>query len=237
MPSRLAAAPRRLSAASLARGVAQLTARDADLARVVAEYGPPPLWAREPGFATLVQIILEQQVSLASAKAVFERLVAYTAPLTPAHFLALDGATLRQIGFSRQKTAYVRHLAEAVLMGEIDLAALDTMSADEARAALTRRKGIGAWTAEIYLLMALRVPDAWPVGDLGLILAVQSVKRLPVRPTTDELMAIGEEWRPWRAVATRILWRYYLSRQAERAANALARRTLTAAGTKAVRPV
>jgi DNA-3-methyladenine glycosylase II len=223
--SSLVAAPRRLSAASLARGVAHLTARDPDLARVVAAYGPPPLWAREPGFATLVQIILEQQVSLASAKAVYDRLVAFTGPLTPAHFLALDGATLRHLGFSRQKTAYVRHLAEAVLAGDIDLAALATMSAAEARAELIKLKGIGAWTAEIYLLMALRTPDAWPVGDLGLILAVQSVKRLPARPTADELMAIGEQWRPWRAVATRILWRYYLSRQAERAANGLARQT------------
>ncbi len=215
-----AAAPRKLSAASLARGVVYLSARDADLARVVAEYGPPPLWAREPGFATLVYIILEQQVSLAAAKAVYERLVACTAPLTPAHLLTLDGAMLRHIGFSRQKTAYVRNLAEAVLAGDIDLPALATMSADEARAELMKLKGIGAWTAEIYLLMALRVPDAWPVGDLGLILAVQSVKRLPARPTPDELLEIGEQWRPWRAVATRVLWRYYLSRQAARAANA-----------------
>ncbi len=213
-------APRRLSTASLARGVAYLSARDADLARVVTEYGPPPLWAREPGFATLVYIILEQQVSLASAKAVYDRLVAFTAPLTPAHLLALDGATLRHIGFSRQKTAYVRNLAEVVVTGELNLAALATMSADEARAELMKLKGIGAWTAEIYLLMALRVPDAWPVGDLGLILAVQAVKRLPARPTTGELLEIGEQWRPWRAVATRVLWRYYLSRQAARAANA-----------------
>ncbi len=210
------AAPRRLSAASLARGVAYLSARDPDLARVVAEYGPPSLWAREPGFATLVQIILEQQVSLASAKAVYDRLVAITAPLMPEHFLTLDSATLRHIGFSRQKTAYVRYLAEAVSAGEINLPALAAMSADAARAELMKLKGVGAWTAEVYLLMALRTPDAWPVGDLGLVLAVQSVKRLPARPTPDELLAIGEQWRPWRAVAARVLWRYYLSRQAKR---------------------
>lgn len=210
------AAPRKLSAASLARGVAYLTARDPDLARVVAGYGPPPLWAREPGFATLVQIILEQQVSLASARAVYDKLVALTAPLTPAHFLALDGATLRHIGFSRQKTAYVRYLAEAVSTGEIDLPALAALSAEGARAELMKLKGVGAWTAEVYLLMALRTPDAWPVGDLGLVLAAQSVKRLPARPTPDELMKIGEQWRPWRAVAARVLWHYYLSRQAKR---------------------
>ncbi len=204
--------PRTLTESSLARGLSHLIALDADLARVCAEYGPPPLWARAPGFATLVRVILEQQVSLASAQAAYNRLLVLAAPLVPETFLPLDDATLKRVGFSRQKTAYCRELARTVLSGHIDLHALRAMSDEAARQALMRVKGIGPWTAEIYLLMALRRPDAWPVGDLALAVAVQAVKRLRTRPTPAELQEIGAQWRPWRAVAARVLWHYYLSR-------------------------
>jgi DNA-3-methyladenine glycosylase II len=201
-----------LTEASLARGVSCLTKLDADLSRVAEEFGPPPLWAREPGFATLVHIILEQQVSLASARAAFDRLLAAASPLGPESFLALDDATLRGVGFSRQKAAYVRHLSRSVLEGEMNLDALARMDDDAVRAELSKLKGVGPWTAEIYLLMALRRPDAWPVGDLALALAAQGVKRLHARPTPCELAELGESWRPWRAVAARLLWHYYLGR-------------------------
>jgi DNA-3-methyladenine glycosylase II len=212
--------PRALTARSYARGLSQLAARDCDLALILARHGRPPLWAREPGFATLVLIILEQQVSVASARATYERLLALDsidAPLTPAQFLALDDATLRGVGFSRQKTAYVRHLAESLCEGAINLEALAKLDDEGVRAQLTRLKGIGAWTAEIYLLMALRRPDAWPAGDLALAVAAQSVKHLDARPTPTELDALSERWRPLRAIAARLLWQHYLARTQERA--------------------
>ncbi len=203
--------PRALTTRTLARGVAQLTRVDPDLARIAATWGRPPLWARAPGFPTLVQIILEQQVSLASARAAYERLLVLTGELTPRSFLLVDDAALRWAGFSRHKTSYCRQLAEAVLTGEVNLSALARMTDEEVRTALTKIKGIGPWTAEVYLLMALLRPDAWPAGDLGLIVAVQRVKRLTTRPTPNELMTMSAQWRPLRAVAARLLWHYYLS--------------------------
>ncbi len=180
---------------------------------MLAEFGTPPEWFREPGFPTLVHIILEQQVSLASARAAFARLLALAAPLTPERFLALDDAELKGAGFSRQKILYGRHLAEAVGGGELNLEAFGAMEDAEVKAALTRVKGIGSWTADIYLLMCLRRPDAWPAGDLALAVAVQEVKRLASRPAPLELAAVAEAWRPWRAVAARLLWNYYLNRR------------------------
>src|SRR5918999_4754314 len=207
--------PKRLTRASLARGVKALSEADPDLAHVARAYGLPPLWEREEGFATLVLTILEQQVSLASALAAFERLRAAASVVTPENFLAFDDAQLRAFGFSRQKTLYCRLLARAVLDGELDLQGLRTLSDDEARAELMRLKGVGAWTAEIYLLRALLRPDAWPAGDLALQLAAQQVKRLPARPTAPELDALAEPWRPLRAVAARLLWLHYLGGRRE----------------------
>jgi len=191
-----------------------LSGRDPDLARLFNVYGTPPTWFREPGFPTLVHIILEQQVSLASARATFERLLALASPLTPGSFLALDDAELKGAGFSRQKTLYGRHLAEAVAEGRLNLETLVGMDDAGVKAELTRIKGVGAWTADIYLLMSLRRADAWPAGDLALAVASQEVKRLASRPAPVELAAIAEGWRPWRAVGARLLWNYYLKRRA-----------------------
>jgi DNA-3-methyladenine glycosylase II len=203
--------PPMLTDATLPTALADLTARDARLARIIAEYGPPPLWAREPGFPTLLRIILEQQVSLASAQAAFERLLAIAWPLTPERFLQLDDATLKTAGFSRQKTRYGRELAGAILSGSLELDALGALDDDAVRAALTKVVGIGRWTADIYLLMALCRPDAWPAGDLALATAARHALGLAATPGTVELEAIGEAWRPWRAVAARLLWHFYLS--------------------------
>jgi DNA-3-methyladenine glycosylase II len=205
------ATPSTLDEASLRRAVRRLAARDADLARVVEEYGPPPLWAREPGFNALVQIILEQQVSLASARAAYERLLAVARPLTPARLLALDDAALRAAGLTRQKTAYMKDLARAIAEGRLSLSEVERMGDEDVRAELTKVKGVGRWTSDIYLLMALGRADAWPAGDLALAAAAQRVKRIPVRPTPQELDDLGEAWRPMRAVAARILWHHYLS--------------------------
>jgi DNA-3-methyladenine glycosylase II len=203
-----------LSEESLVRGLRLLARRDPDLARIITDWGPPPIWARPPGFPTLLLIILEQQVSLASARAAFTRLQATIGPVTPRRFLALDDATLKKIGFSRQKTAYARHLASAIVARRFRPAALDGLSDAEARAALIRLKGIGPWSADIYLLMALRRPDVWPKGDLALAAAAQGVKRLASRPTPDELDRLAAPWRPWRAIAARLLWHHYLSSRA-----------------------
>lgn len=175
------------------------------------QYGAPPLWTREPGFPSLVYIILEQQVSLASAKAAFDRLNAAVQPLTPGRFLRLDGRELRRIGFSRQKAHYTQLLAEAIAKRHFDLRTLQELHDDAARNMLIALKGIGPWTADIYLLSALRRPDIWPVGDLALATAVQAVKKLRRRPSPEKLEKMSAPWRPWRAVAARLFWHHYLS--------------------------
>ncbi|HEU4671293.1 MAG TPA: hypothetical protein VFS32_00160 [Candidatus Limnocylindrales bacterium] len=202
-----------LTEASLARAARELAAVDGDLAAILRRRGVPPLWAREPGFATLVLIILEQQVSLASARAAFDRLAA-AGPIDPAAFLEHDDAALLGFGFSRQKARYVRELSMALLDGRLDLDALAAAEDHEAHARLTALTGIGRWSAAIYLLMALRRPDVWPVGDLALAAAVAMAKGLPRQPGAHELEAIAEPWRPWRAVAARLLWSEYLGRRA-----------------------
>jgi DNA-3-methyladenine glycosylase II len=195
---------------SLDRAVTALASVDSDLARVIAAFGYPPLWERPTGFPTLVYIVLEQQVSLASARAAFDRLAA-AGPVTPDNFLRLSDAELLAIGFSRQKSSYCRGLATALASGQLDLASIARLDDDEARAALIQLKGIGPWTADIYLLMALRRPNIWPTGDLALVQALQEVKGLHHRPTAAEALAIAEMWHPWRAAAARILWHWYLS--------------------------
>jgi DNA-3-methyladenine glycosylase II len=183
---------------------------------VVTRHGPPPLWAREPGFPTLVLLVLEQQVSLASARAAFDRLAGVVGVPTPDSVLGLDDAELRAIGFSRQKAGYARDLAHAVLSGALDFDALAMLPDDGVRAALTSLRGIGPWTADVYLTMALRRPDAFPSGDLALLASAQRVKRLDVRPTPLELEELAEPWRPHRATAARILWHAYLSERPRR---------------------
>jgi DNA-3-methyladenine glycosylase II len=202
-----------LTPASFNYALTVLANLDSDLARVLETLGPPPMWKREAGFPTLVQIILEQQVSLAAAKAVFNRLSEIVRPLTPENFLTIDDGQLRLIGFSRQKSLYCRGLAEAIVRGEMDLSQLLTMDDHAIRSQLKRIKGIGDWTVDIYLLMALQHRDAFPRGDLGLVIAAQQIKGLTTRPTPVQLSAIAENWRPWRAVAARILWHYYLNNQ------------------------
>ena len=206
-----AAAP--LDEAALAIAVDELAEADPDLAAIVARWGPPPLWDRAPGFPTLVHIILEQQVSLASAQAAFDRLRAAADPLTPERFLELTDAELLAIGFSRQKARYGRELAAAVVAGSLDLDGLPTLDDGAVHAALIAVPGIGPWTAAVYLLMVLGRPDVWPVDDIALAQAVAEVKNLEHRPGPREMAELGEPWRPWRSVAARLLWHDYLSRR------------------------
>jgi DNA-3-methyladenine glycosylase II len=206
--------PTVLNERAFKQGLRFLCRRDPAFARILARLGPPPLRERKPGFATLIHIILEQQVSLASAGAAMSRLRAALGSVTPVRFLELDDAALKAIGFSRQKAAYGRHLARSILDGSLKLRALGKADDAAVRSELLKIKGIGAWTSDIYLLTALRRPDIWPRGDLALAIAVQKVKRLKSRPTHEQLETFSLRWQPWRAVAARLLWHYYLSDQA-----------------------
>jgi DNA-3-methyladenine glycosylase II len=196
----------------------KLSEIDEDLAAVIENYGLPPLWTREPGFPTLVYIILEQQVSLASARALYARLQEAVKPFTPGRFLKLSEVEMRRLGFSRQKAHYTRLLAEAIHRKQFALHKLHELEDTLAREQLMALKGIGNWTADIYLLSALRRPDIWPIGDLALATAVQEVKRLRKRPSPERLEKMSAPWRPWRAVAARLFWHAYLCKRGQRSA-------------------
>ncbi|MDJ0954435.1 MAG: DNA-3-methyladenine glycosylase 2 family protein [Acidimicrobiia bacterium] len=188
-----------------------MAAADPRLRRLYESNGAPPLWEREGGFATLVKIVLEQQVSLDSAAAAFRNLEAALGTVAPERFLTLDDAELKRIGFSRQKAGYCRGLAAGIIDGSVDLAALDGMDDAAARAALTAIRGIGPWTADVYLLFALRRPDVWPMGDRALVVSMAENLPLDEVPGYDEAAEIALAWGPWRSVAARMLWQAYLA--------------------------
>jgi len=197
---------------SLAQGARALARVDPDLARVIGRHGPPPLWGREPGFATLVQIVLEQQVSLASGRAAFARLERAAGRVTPARVAVVTERQIRAAGITRQKATYVRGLARSIVRGELDVDAIGLLDDDAAHAELVKLRGIGPWSADIYLLMALGRRDVWPRHDLALASAMREVKRLRSLPTPERQLEIAEGWRPWRAVAARLMWHHYLNR-------------------------
>ncbi len=201
----------RLNKKSLIKAVEYLEVRDRHLKLVVSKFGPPPLWEREEGFKTLIYIILEQQVSLASAKAAYDKLLKKIGSITSVNFLKLSDVELKLIGFSRQKTSYGRNLADAIITERLNLTELSDLDDAQAKEQLMNIKGIGPWTADIYLLMALGRPDIWPNGDIALASAVQKLKGIASRPSFEELNRMSLKWKPWRAVAARILWHYYLS--------------------------
>ena len=202
-----------LTEVSLTKAARALAKRDQDLAAILQRHGPPPLWARPPGFATLVKIILEQQVSLASAATLFKRLKQNTVPFQPVRLVELGEVHLKAMGLTRQKTSYCLHLAESLVEKRLRLSQVARMSDVQAKSALMEIKGLGAWSADVYLLMALRRPDVWPVNDLALEVAIQKIKGLPRRPGAMQLLEMAEAWRPYRSVAARMLWQYYLARR------------------------
>lgn len=192
---------------------ARLAETDPHLKAVFEKFGTPPLWEREEGFATLIHIILEQQVSLASALAAFNKLKEKIGEVTPENILKLSDEEMKSAYFSRQKTVYARALANAVLNKKIDLANLQNLSDEEVRSELKKIKGIGDWTADIYLLMALLRADVMPKGDLALHIAWQKLANLRHRPNAEEFQEIARKWQPLRAVAARLLWHFYLNRK------------------------
>ncbi len=189
---------------------------DSDLARALAEVGPPPPRTRPVGFAGLVRIILAQQISAAAAATLWQRLSGAIDPFTPEKFARLSVDRLRALGLSRQKAAYAAGLASDIEARRVDLSFVHAADDEAAIAALTSVKGIGRWSAEIYLLFALRRPDVWPAGDLALAIAVQRLKRLRRRPDPDRLRHLAEPWRPYRSAAARLLWHYYAAAGASR---------------------
>ena len=205
-----------LTHAALLTGAQELAARDRHLARIFAEFGPPPLWARPRGYPTLVRIILEQQVSLASAAALFAKLERhFEGSVTPARVAALGEPALLSLGFTRQKARYVAGLAMQLESGAVSLERIARLPDTEAGQSLVQIPGIGPWTAGVYLLMALRRPDVWPPGDLGLHKSLAEVRGLSAVPTSEQAAAYAARWSPWRAVAARLLWHSYLSRRSQ----------------------
>ncbi len=196
---------------SFEQAVSTLCKRDRLLRDAVRHNGIPPMWRRPQGFATLVKIILEQQVSLASGAAVYNKLELQLGSITPEGFLALSDANLKTCGYSRQKTVYCRNLAQAIVDRDLNLRSLVRKDDETARDCLVALKGIGPWTADCYLLMALRRRDIWPVGDLALRAAVRNLHQLDDLPDADAMNKIAGKWRPYRSVAARILWHYYVS--------------------------
>ncbi len=205
---------RRLDRPQVIAAVRTLVRGDPALRMVVRCHGFPPLWARPATFATLLRIVLEQQVSLASARATFRRLQEAVPAVTPPVVDALGPEGLRRLGFTRQKAGYACALADWILSGRLRLAALHRRSDAAVREELMQVPGIGAWSADIYLLMALRRPDVWPSGDLALHRSLQRTCQLRHLPSADEAATIARRWIPWRAVAARLLWHAYLAERA-----------------------
>ena len=202
-----------LNSRTLAAACKKLVASDDHLAKVYKKYGVPPLWDRPTGFATLLQIILEQQVSLASAKACYDKLELCLGNVTPEALLTLNDAELKTIGFSRQKTSYARHLSESIIEKHIELAELHDLPDAEVKAELIKLKGIGEWTSDIYLLMALLRPDVMPRGDIALHTAWHKISGEP-RPDSQSFVEMAVKWSPNRSAAARMLWHFYLEEKA-----------------------
>jgi DNA-3-methyladenine glycosylase II len=190
--------------------VKRLSKIDTDLSAIFYLDGVPPLWARRSGFATLIRIIIEQQVSLSSAKALNDKLHKSIKPFTPAQFIKLGISELRNLGVTRQKSSYCINVAEAVTYDKFSFKSLNKLEDFNARQMLMTIKGVGSWTADIYLLMAMRRPDIWPNGDIALAKAMKKVKRLKSLPDNDKQLQISEKWKPYRAVAARMLWQHYI---------------------------
>ncbi len=185
--------------------------RDKALQQIIKDHGYPPMWQREPGFATLIHIILEQQVSLASAKAALHQLTRKIGTITPAKLLKLNDDELRACYFSRQKTVYARELATALVTKKLNLSALHASDDAVIRNELKKIKGIGDWTVDVYLMMALQRIDFFPLGDIALVNSLKKVKQLQPGTSGADLLHVADSWRPYRTIAAYLLWHAYLS--------------------------
>ena len=190
-----------------------LSRRDPDLGMIIRQHGHPPMWTRPGTFQTLILTILEQQVSLASAYAAFKKLKQKIGFVTPVKILALTDEELRACYFSRQKTVYARCLAGAIQSGQLHLKKLRNKEEEEIRHELKKIKGIGDWTVDVYLMHALQRTDLFPLGDIALVNSLKEVKRLPHHSTKEEMLLVAEPWRPYRTIASMILWHAYIQKR------------------------
>jgi DNA-3-methyladenine glycosylase II len=188
----------------------ELAERDAIFKNILQQHSYPPMWTRPASFATLIHIVLEQQVSLASAKAAFNKLKEKLGTITPASLLQLTDEELKACYFSRQKTVYARHLAEAFISKKIQLQKLTASHDEDVRSILKQVKGIGDWTADVYLMFALQRTDIFPIGDLAMVNALKEVKQLPAGTSKNDMLLLAEPWRPYRSIAAMMLWHHYL---------------------------
>ena len=191
----------------------KLSGRDKHLRSIIDQYGHPPVWTRTSSFQTLIHIILEQQVSLASAKAALNKLKERIGTITPQKVLALSDEELRACYFSRQKMTYAKCLAQAMISKQISLKKLSTLEDVEVRQQLKAIKGIGDWTVDVYLLFALQRTDVFPLGDLAMVSALKEVKQLPTETKQEELLKLSEPWKPYRSIAAMLLWHYYIQKR------------------------
>jgi len=189
----------------------RLAVVDPDFQRILSIYGYPPSWKRPNTFQSLVHIILEQQVSLASALSALNKLKERLIEITPEGLLLLTDAELKDCYLSRQKSGYIRNLAEAIVNKHITLEDFERLSNDLIREKLCSLKGIGNWTVDVYLMFVLSRADIFPVGDLAAVNALKHLKSLPITATREELLRLSEQWKPYRTIATMLLWHYYLS--------------------------
>jgi DNA-3-methyladenine glycosylase II len=189
----------------------ELASADPALAGIINDHGYPPLWSRPNTFETLVHIILEQQVSLASALSALNKLKERIQEITPARILLLTDEEMKACYCSRQKTSYIKYLAEAIISGQLSLTELEQLPGEEVRAKLVALKGIGNWTADVYLMFVLQHPDIFPAGDLAAVNALKRVKDFPVATTKEQILEIAGTWQPYRTIATMLLWHFYLS--------------------------
>jgi len=190
-----------------------LSEKDNDLKKIIAQFGYPPLWSRVPSFATLIHIILEQQVSLASAKAAFLKLESKIGHITPKKILQLSDEEMKTCYFSRQKMNYARHLADEIVNGELNIEQLNNLPDDLVRTELKKVKGIGDWTVDVYLMMVLHRCDCFATGDIALMKSIKEVKGLPPLTSKEEILSVVENWKPYRTIAAFMLWHAYIKKR------------------------
>lgn len=191
----------------------KLAAADAELKLIIDTHSYPPLWKRKPGFETLIHIILEQQVSLASAKAALNKLKEKIGTVTPQKIILLTDAELKACYFSRQKIVYAKHLAESILNKQLSLKKLALLPDEKVRTELKKIKGIGDWTVDVYLMMVLQRTDLFPPGDIALVNSLKEVKGLHKHTAKEELLMIADKWKPYRTIAAFILWYAYIKKR------------------------
>ena len=191
----------------------KLARKDKDLRYIIRQYDYPPMWTRTPSFQTLIHFILEQQVSLAAARAALNKLKEKLGTITPKNLLSLSDEELRGCYFSRQKMVYAKCLAEAITSKQLNLKKLYSFEDAAIRQQLKTIKGIGDWTVDVYLLFTLQRTDVFPLGDLAMVNALKEVKKLPKETTKEKLLALSEPWKPYRSIATMLLWHYYIQKR------------------------